>query len=126
MRPDGIVRVVDGRQDAPNSIDLAVILVDLANEEENGKRRDREDQSGDHGVGGEVEVFQCIRVSYRVDEGIGEVEELRNVRFHGFAEVGTVLDGRDDWQGHAGLRDEHLEGRKGWLLRVAAICLPRS
>lgn len=55
---DGIVEVVDGRQDGPDPIYLRVVLVDLGDEEENRSNDQREGGGCNEGIRVKVELFQ--------------------------------------------------------------------
>lgn len=55
VRPEGVVRDVDGWEYAPCAVDLRVVSVDFGDEEENGGKEERDCKGEDKGIGAKVE-----------------------------------------------------------------------
>lgn len=58
-----------------------------------------------------VQLLQCFDIGDVCLDRVRESIELRDIRLNGLAEVRTVLNGRDDWESHLALRNEHFERR---------------
>lgn len=107
--------VEDRRHYAPYSVHLAVVLVDLRDDQEDGERRDRKAKARDRWVRRHVQVLEGFGIlNPRVHVGSHGVE-LREEGLEGLAVVGAFdqcLHARKrdvDWHGerHAGhLSDE--------------------
>lgn len=63
--PVPVVDVVEGREDAPNSIDLRVVLVDLRDDKGNQCDEQGEGEGRDDRVGGGIRALQIIDASDR-------------------------------------------------------------
>lgn len=81
--------VVDGGQDAPHAVHLAVVAIDLADEQEDGEQGDGENEGGHEGVGGEVELLVYLNVGEVLDGGAREraFPKVAKMREHRLREV---------------------------------------
>jgi hypothetical protein len=50
VRPDGVVNIVHGGDEAPQAVDLRVVLVDLGDDEDDGRQEQRNGKGHDEGV----------------------------------------------------------------------------
>jgi hypothetical protein len=84
--PYGIVNVVEGRQNRPHAVYLAPIPVDLRDDEEDREERERKGEARDDRVGRGVNVLQSLEVANVGEDLLGQLVELRDVRFDSGAE----------------------------------------
>ena len=110
-RPDGEMRVVEGGQDGPDAVDLAVIAVDFGDDEEDGDQENGEGEACDARVGRGVEVGQGGGGGGRGVELGGEGVELGEVGFEGYRVGGAVGEGGGEGEDGGGeRRGQHRGG----------------
>jgi hypothetical protein len=97
VRPDIVVNIVNNRKDAPETVDLRVVTVDLRDHQNNRGHKQREGQAEHERVCRGVDIQQSLAAVDALDDPVRQVVKLGQVWLHSFAEVGAfwqLLDKR--------------------------------
>jgi hypothetical protein len=96
--PYSVVYIVEGGDDAPQAIDLGVVLVDLGDYEDEGREKQRDGERRDEGVRREVDILEPLQVGDVGGNPIREVVELGKKRLDRLRVVGTVAKRLHKWK----------------------------
>ena len=70
MRPNIVVHVVDNGEDAPQTVDLRVVAVDLGHYQDDGCQEQRKRQAQHQRVRRDIDVQQCLAVVDALDDPV--------------------------------------------------------
>lgn len=87
--PDSIVHIVEGGNDAPQPVYLRVVLVDLGNDKDPGREKQRNRKRRDERVRSEIDLLQSLQVGDMRSYSVGKVVKLRQERLDSLAEIST-------------------------------------
>lgn len=117
-RPNCIMNIVEGWQQAPESVDLRVVLVHLGADEEEDGEEQREPKCEDQRVRVQVDMLQSCNSAGTVGGGcqsapkvVVQAVELGDVGLDRSGEIGCLGHGVDGWEDVASsCEDSHLDG----------------
>jgi hypothetical protein len=88
-------------QDTPHAVDLGVVPVDLGNHQEDEAEGDGRSEPSDERVRIDVELLQAINAPNIAQNLVREAVQLGDERLDRLGEVGAVLDGLEEREGHS-------------------------